>query len=61
MIADRVVAMITTNQVTAIDGARVPIDAKSICVHCDTPDAVRIARTVGARLEDVGVELMAFT
>jgi 5-oxoprolinase (ATP-hydrolysing) subunit A len=60
-IADRVLTMITRGRVTAIDGADVPVDAKSVCVHGDTPDAVAIARALRTRLEEAGIHLAAFT
>src|SRR5271169_535523 len=42
-IAERVVAMVTTGHVTAVDGSALDVHVKSVCVHGDSPDAVRIA------------------
>ena len=58
-IADRVVSMVTSGRVTAIDGTQVTVSAESICVHGDSPGAVQIA-TVRARLTAAGVEIGAF-
>jgi 5-oxoprolinase (ATP-hydrolysing) subunit A len=60
-IAERVMAMIDTGQVTAIDGSSVAISAESVCVHGDSPGAVQIASTLRSRLESKGIELAAFT
>lgn len=59
-IADRVAVMVRAGQVSAIDGSMIDIDAKSICVHGDSPGAVQIATAVRRRLEAEGVTLEAF-
>jgi 5-oxoprolinase (ATP-hydrolysing) subunit A len=41
----------------ASDGARVRIDAQTLCLHGDTPGAVRMAQAVRRRLEAAGVEI----
>jgi UPF0271 protein len=46
--------------VEATDGTRIPVDARSICVHGDTPGAVELARAVRQALEESGVPLKAF-
>ena len=60
-IADRVVAMINTGLVDAVDGSSVPISVESVCVHGDSPGAVQIAHTLRQRLQSEGIELAAFT
>lgn len=59
-VADRVVAMATGREITAAGGARVVVDATSVCVHGDTPGAVDLARRVRASLEVAGVEVAPF-
>jgi 5-oxoprolinase (ATP-hydrolysing) subunit A len=54
-IADRVLTMVTQGVVTAVDGTSIPVDAESVCVHGDSPGAVRIAMAVRARLAGHGV------
>lgn len=56
-IADRVLAMITTGQVTAIDGTVTAVAAESVCVHGDSPGAVQIANAVRQRLSAAGVQI----
>jgi UPF0271 protein len=60
-IAERVVSMITTGRVAAVDGSIIPISVESVCVHGDSPGAVQIAHTLRQRLESEGIELAAFT
>ncbi|MCV6971798.1 LamB/YcsF family protein [Mycobacterium bohemicum] len=59
-IAERVRTLVTTGRVTAVDGSEISVRAESVCVHGDSPGAVRIARAVRDRLEAVGTEIRAF-
>jgi 5-oxoprolinase (ATP-hydrolysing) subunit A len=59
-IADRVVTMVTSGKVTAIDGAQIAISVESVCVHGDSPGAVQIASAVRDRLEAAGGKIEAF-
>jgi UPF0271 protein len=59
-VADRVVRMITAGQVTSVDGKDVPVSARSVCVHGDSPGAVAMAVAVRQALLDAGVEIRAF-
>ena len=58
--ADRVVAMANSGQVTAIDGAQIPVSVESVCVHGDSPGAVQIATEVRARLKAAGIDIRSF-
>ena len=59
-IAQRVVAMVTTGQVTAVDGAQLAVSVESVCVHGDSPGAVQIAGAVRDQLEAAGADIKAF-
>lgn len=59
-IADRVVSMVKSRRVVAVDGSTIPITVESICVHGDSPGAVDIAAAVRDRLINDGVDLAAF-
>ncbi|GLX94615.1 5-oxoprolinase subunit PxpA [Herbidospora sp. NBRC 101105] len=59
-VAARAVVMARDGVVTAVDGSRVRVEARSICVHGDTPGAVRIARAVHDALADAGMAVEAF-
>lgn len=60
-IAQRVMTMVGTGTVAAVDGTVIPIEVESVCVHGDSPGAVGIASAVRDRLVTDGVELAAFT
>jgi 5-oxoprolinase (ATP-hydrolysing) subunit A len=59
-IAERCLRLVRDQEIEAIDGTVVPVEARSICVHGDTPGAVEIARAVRRRLVDAGVVLAPF-
>jgi UPF0271 protein len=59
-IAQRVVTMVATGQVTAVDGTQVAIPVESVCVHGDSPGAVHIAATVAEQPKAAGTEIKAF-
>ncbi|WP_336921552.1 LamB/YcsF family protein [Aquipuribacter sp. SD81] len=56
----RAVAVATGTPVTTTDGGDIVLDARSICLHGDSPGAVEAARAVRAALHDAGVEVAAF-
>jgi len=47
--------------VIARDGAEVPVDAQTLCIHGDTPGAVKIAAAVARALREAGVVLRALS
>ncbi len=53
--AVRVIRMLHENVVQAIDGSEIAIRAETICVHGDTPDAVRFARRLRESLAAAGI------
>lgn len=57
LIAQRMAQLVTQGTLEAIDGSLIRIEAESICVHGDSPDAVTIAQTVRQRLEALGVTI----
>ncbi|MEU6061717.1 5-oxoprolinase subunit PxpA [Streptomyces sp. NPDC047097] len=59
-VVERSVAVARFGTVTARDGTSVPVRARSLCLHGDTPGAVTLARRVRARLEDAEVRVEAF-
>lgn len=60
LIADRVATMVSHGRVEAVDGSTITIAVESVCVHGDSPGAVRIANAVRDRLTTDGVALRAF-
>ncbi|MCW2863618.1 MAG: hypothetical protein JWP48_5326 [Actinoallomurus sp.] len=59
-VAARAARMAVDGTVEAIDGSEVRVDARSICVHGDTPGAVGLARAVRTMLERGGIRLGPF-
>jgi len=47
--------IITEGFVTAVDGSRVPVQADSLCLHGDTPEALLFARTLCAAFAEAGI------
>jgi 5-oxoprolinase (ATP-hydrolysing) subunit A len=60
-IAERVVGMVTTGHVTAVDGSAIEVDVESVCVHGDSLGAVQIATAVRERLKTDGIDVKAFS
>jgi len=58
-IAARAVRLARTGGIVAIDGSIIQTEAKSLCIHGDTPDAVGIAWAVRAALEGAGIAVRA--
>jgi UPF0271 protein len=59
-VVSRAVQMAVDGTVVAVDGAKVALKARSICVHGDTPGAAVLARSVRSALSDAGVVLEPF-
>ncbi len=57
----RSVGLALDRAVTGADGGRIAVEARSLCVHGDTPGAAALARRVRAALEEAGVRVEAFT
>jgi UPF0271 protein len=59
-VAARCADWLRTGTVTAVDGSPVAVEARSVCVHGDTPGAVAMARQVAERLVAAGATLARF-
>jgi UPF0271 protein len=59
-VARRVVELVTSGRITAVDGSTVRVEADSVCVHGDSPGAVAMAERVRVELAQAGVEVTAF-
>lgn len=60
-VAARAVRLATEQEVVAVDGTVVAVEARSLCVHGDTPGAVSLARAVREALDEAGVGVHSFT
>ncbi|MFD6490919.1 LamB/YcsF family protein [Streptomyces sp. NPDC059944] len=59
-VVERSLGLARSGVVTTRSGERVPVRARSLCLHGDTPGAVGLARRVRERLESSGVCVEAF-
>lgn len=60
LVASRMVRLVEEGFVEAVDGTLVSLEADSICVHGDTPDAVAMAQRLKQALHRSGMELAPF-
>lgn len=59
-VTDRVRRLVAERRIVAIDGTHITVDARSICVHADTPGADAIARLVREVLVAGGATVRSF-
>ncbi|MER7567124.1 LamB/YcsF family protein [Streptomyces sp. NPDC048523] len=59
-VVERSLGLARDHAVTARSGTRIEVEARSLCLHGDTPGAVELARRVRQRLESSGVRVEAF-
>jgi 5-oxoprolinase (ATP-hydrolysing) subunit A len=59
-VAERAVAMVTRGVVDTVEGHRLELNPRSVCVHGDTQGAVALATAVRGALERAGVTLAPF-
>ncbi|HRI39686.1 MAG TPA: LamB/YcsF family protein, partial [Nitrospira sp.] len=48
---------ILNGSVTSIDGQQIPIQAESLCIHLDTPQAVEFLQLVRQEIQSAGVRI----
>jgi 5-oxoprolinase (ATP-hydrolysing) subunit A len=58
--AERALQMVQTKSIPAVDGSSVMIQADSLCIHGDSPNAVAMAKAVKERLEQAGIIVRSF-
>jgi UPF0271 protein len=56
-VAERVLRGVTEGQVKAVSGNDVEVPADSVCVHSDTPGAVKLAEAIVRKLGENGIEI----
>jgi len=59
--AKQALNIVEQRKVIARDGSEVSFDAQTLCIHGDTPGAVKIAATVARTLREAGVTLCALS
>ena len=58
VIAERTLKMVKQGYITSVTGEDVAVDADSICMHGDNPEAVQIAKEVKTALETAGINIV---
>jgi 5-oxoprolinase (ATP-hydrolysing) subunit A len=56
-VGDRVVRAVTENMVKTESGKDIEVASDSVCVHGDTPGAVRLAEAIARKLGENGIEI----
>ncbi|NIJ35978.1 UPF0271 protein [Sphingopyxis panaciterrae] len=56
----RLLRFLATGRMPTVDGGEVPLDAHSVCVHGDSPEALAMARSIRAAFAADGVEVAPF-
>lgn len=56
-VAERALMMATKGKIISIDGKEIPLNAQTLCVHGDTPNAVKLLKTINKRLESSSVKV----
>lgn len=59
-ISERVLSWLSSGEVSANDGTSIKVDAKSICLHGDTPGAVASAASIYQRCKAAGYEIKSW-
>lgn len=60
VISERIVGLVQTGTIQAIDGSVIRLQADSVCVHGDTAGAVEAAVAIRRRLREAGVVIAPF-
>jgi UPF0271 protein len=59
-VAERVLRGVAEGRVKTVDGNDIEIASDSVCVHSDTPGAVRLAEAIVRKLGENGIEIRPF-
>lgn len=59
-VAQRMLALVETGKLKTVDGPEITLNADSICVHGDSPDAIAMAAKVREVLTQAGVDIRPF-
>jgi 5-oxoprolinase (ATP-hydrolysing) subunit A len=59
--AAQALRIVEQSMVIAADGASVPVQADTICIHGDTPGASQIAAEIHRRFRQAGISIKALT
>ncbi len=54
-VAEKVIKLVETGTVTAVDGTEIELKADTICVHGDNPEALALVKKIRSSLTDSGI------
>lgn len=57
VVASRIIGIVRNGKLPAVDGSELALEAKTFCIHGDSPNAVDVVRGVRARLEEEEIEV----
>jgi len=57
-VKERVLKLVSTGQITSIDGVDIEVDAQTLCIHGDTPGAWQIAGIIRETLEAADIRVV---
>ena len=57
VVASRIIGIVRNGKLPAVDGSELPLEAKTFCIHGDSPNAVDVVRGVRTRLEAEEIEV----
>jgi len=58
--AERVVRLVQEGMIETITGSKLHLEARTVCVHGDSPAAIAMAESIRTRLENEGIEIRPF-
>jgi UPF0271 protein len=59
--AERVIRLVQEGTIKTISGKNLQLDARTVCVHGDSPTAIAVAESIRTRLENEGIQIRPFT
>ena len=59
--SEQVGLYVTSGKVKAVDGSLVELDAESICIHGDGPNATEVGDAINHKLKDLNCDTKAIT
>ena len=55
----RALALVTSGRIVCVDGGEIKLEAQTLCIHGDTPDAWKLARGIRETLDRAGVQVFS--
>ena len=59
--AERVIRLVQERTIKTVSGKKLQLDARTVCVHGDSPTAISMAESIRTCLENEGIQIRPFT